>query len=977
MWKRQKKRIILIFCCAVAVMTIGFSYSGFVAQQILKESTSHLWEIYSQVNVMFQSMVLRNWNLLDAWKGYIERARDFDSGEFEEFVEQQKEKWNFSEFYFIAEDGTCITAKGERGTIRFGENLSKLQVGRENVVLDAMLSSEDGEESITVFAVPTKKGAYQGVSYSAIGVSYDVTNMMKTLNVEAFSGKSESFVVFSNGNILISEKSKDNPSFNFLQYLSEEVTLKKKTAEDIQRDFKNGFSDIVRYRADGVNYYLIYQPIGIKDWMLLGIVPVSVVNANMNQIHWVTAAALAGIFTLVGFSIIVILVKRARKNVGDKILEIRYREQLFGMLSDTVDDIFIMLESDNLGVEYISPNVERLLGVSTAMVKENVWAIQATTVDHNKYFTKKDLDKIGLDQSMFRECEHVHQKSGERRWYQETAYHVNIQNTDKYILVLSDRTKEKNLNQHLKEALELAWNANEAKSHFLSNMSHDIRTPMNAIVGFATLLGKDAEHPDKVREYTRKITASSQHLLNLINDVLDMSKIESGKTSLNTAEFSVPEFMEEISAILMPQAKAKDQSFEMYVYGKVPEVILGDKLRLNQILINLLSNSIKYTQKEGHIELQIRKLEQFSAHHVRLQFVIWDNGMGMSEEYVKIIFEPFSREESARIEGIQGTGLGMAITKNLVDLMGGCISVESKLGEGSRFTVELEFSLPEENKEEGFFRECGIHRMLIVDDDVDICLEVKELMADYEVEVDYVTDGAQADASNYDIVLLDWEMPDINGVETARRICTLLKEKESSIQTKPVLVLTAYDVSEIEGEAKEAGIDAFMTKPFFVATFRQLLLDLRAKQLRQDKTVEEEKEEESSVMAGMLFLAAEDNELNAEILSEMLKLEGASCEIAANGQEAVDMFVKSEPGYYDMILMDVQMPLMNGYDATRAIRALERQDAADIPIIAMTANAFAEDVKHALEAGMTAHVAKPVDMAVLKGTLEKIKEQKQ
>lgn len=338
----------------------------------------------------------------------------------------------------------------------------------------------------------------------------------------------------------------------------------------------------------------------------------------------------------------------------------------------------------------------------------------------------------------------------------------------------------------------------------------------------------------------------------------------------------------------------------------------------------------------------------------------------MSEDYVKVIFEPFSREDSARIEGIQGTGLGMAITKNLVDLMGGMISVESKLGEGSQFTVELEFSLPEENMEEGFFRECGIHKMLIVDDDIDICLEVKDLMADYEVEVDYVTDGTRADASDYDIILLDWEMPGMNGVETARRIRTSSKQKNQ------VLVLTAYDVSEIEDEATEAGVDAFMTKPFFVSTLRQLLEDLRTKRTRQEKNPDEEEETAHSVLTGMLFLAAEDNELNAEILSEMLKLEGASCELAGNGQKAVDMFCNSKPGYYDMILMDVQMPIMNGYDATKAIRSLPRQDAATIPIVAMTANAFAEDVKHALEAGMTAHVAKPVDMAVLKGTLEKI-----
>ncbi len=518
-------------------------------------------------------------------------------------------------------------------------------------------------------------------------------DMVENLDVTAFSGKSDCLVIGSDGMVMISTRNSESQFFNLLDYFEQHASFSK-PLEEIRKDWKMGKADVVHCRVEGIPYYLSYQPVGFKDWILLGIVPISVVNSSMNLIQWVTAAAFVVIFLLIGFLVIGNLIKQTKKNVKEKILEIKYREQLFGVLSDTVDDIFIMLGSDNLIVDYISPNIERLLGISIEAVKENIQLLQEATLDPEKEITQRDLENIGLNQNITKECEYVHQKTGERRWYRETIYHVEIQGTDKYIVVLSDRTSELQINKHLKEALETAKNANEAKSHFLSNMSHDIRTPMNAIIGFATLLGKDAEQPEKVREYTKKITASSQHLLNLINDVLDMSKIESGKTSLNITELGIPELVEELYSILLPQAKAKRQKFEIHVFGKVPDVILGDKLRINQILLNLLSNAIKYTQEGGNIELLIQKIEQ-SPHYVSLRLVVQDNGMGMSEEFVKTVFEPFTREVSSMTNSIQGTGLGMSITKNIVDLMGGVISVKSKQGEGSTFTVELKFALPE------------------------------------------------------------------------------------------------------------------------------------------------------------------------------------------------------------------------------------------------------------------------------------------
>lgn len=524
----------------------------------------------------------------------------------------------------------------------------------------------------------------------------------------------------------------------------------------------------------------------------------------------------------------------------------------------------------------------------------------------------------------------------------------------------------------LREALSQANRANEAKSAFLSNMSHDIRTPMNAIIGFTVLLAKDAEEPDRVREYTRKISASSHHLLSLINDVLDMSKIESGKTSLNVAPFSLPELLEELYTILLPETRAKGQSFEFQVKGRPAEQLLGDKLHVNQILINLLSNAIKYTPGGGTISLTVEDLAPTAPQYAHLRFVVRDNGIGMSQEFLKTVFDPFSREENSTTSGIQGTGLGMAITKNLVDLMGGVIRADSRQGEGSVFTVELSFALPASLGEGNFWARRGISRILVADDEEQVCLDIREMMEDTGVQVAYATDGpsaveeaerAMARGEEFHAILLDWKMPGQSGVETARQ----LREKVGP--EKPILVLTAYDWSDIQEEAIGAGVSAFMPKPFFVSTFRQTLESLLSGQESRVSPAPED------ALKGLFFLVAEDNELNAEILCEMLDMEGARCEVVSNGQLAVERFLEAPPDRYDMILMDVQMPVMGGYEATRKIRACAHPRAGDIPIVAMTANAFAEDVRHALDAGMNGHLSKPIDMDAVRELLGRLREE--
>ncbi len=532
--------------------------------------------------------------------------------------------------------------------------------------------------------------------------------------------------------------------------------------------------------------------------------------------------------------------------------------------------------------------------------------------------------------------------------------------------------KEQQQKAILEDALHMAQAASEAKTAFLSNVSHDIRTPMNAIIGFLSLMQDEADNPDSVREYIQRIDAASKHLLGLINDVLDMSKIESGSSTLNPVEMNLAEVIEEINTIIRPQTKAKNQTFDIFASLNF-EHLVGDKMRISQILINLLSNAVKYTPENGTIEMRVDELPQVVDNYSRIRFTISDNGLGMSEDFLKVIFDPFTRENTKVTHEIQGTGLGMAITKSLIDLMGGSIKVESKLGEGSTFVVELELHIQEREDNPKFWSDHNVRKMLAVDDEEEICRNIVHAMRETRVAVEYATGGeaaiqmigaAKQAGKPYDLILLDWKMPGLDGLETARLIRKNYPEKIS------ILLLTAYDWSEIEQEAREIGVDHFMPKPFFMSTFKEAICKVVDAPQKAKKT-------KDSVVLGKHILVVDDIEANHMILVKILSSQGAVCEAVENGQEAVDAFLNSQPGTYDLILMDVQMPVMDGYEATRTIRASSHPDAKTIPIIAMTANAFVDDVRDAINSGMNAHITKPVQLDKMKSTIQQVLESRE
>ena len=826
--------VIAMLLLGISILTSLVVFTDFMEHTIYEESTAHLTEIYHQANQTLYNKVSFNWGVMRMWAPYLESAQS--DADVCSFLAQAKGEYHFTDFFFVSRDGSYIALDGERGYLDLGRTLSQLILEQQPIVANSVVPDKP---EIMVFAVPTEKGSYQGFDYEAIATTYNNKDLVDSLKISAFEGHGSTFAVLPDGRVVLDSSSADMRGVhNILALLKNSAGFTAEQVDALQDSFAAGEGGNLEFSINGVGYYMVYGSASFQNWTILGIAPKSVVNANMNRLQYTTMAVMTGITGMLAVAALLLVVQSNRQKLRKKDQQLLAREELFSNLSRNVDDVFLMIDTETRKVEYVSPNVQRILGLSPEAVQEDLYVLYPAGDDSGASRLESLMQmEQGVQQEWEREF--VNQETGEPRYLHVTGFLNDVQGARKCIVDMSDRTGEHQTTLAVEAALEIAEKASKAKTDFLSNMSHDIRTPMNAIIGITTLMKNELHQPEKLAEHLGKLETSGRLLLGIINDILDMSRIESGKTTLNIEKTNISQQVSQLDSIIRQQASQRRQTFTVETHMQ-HENVLADPNRLNQVLMNILSNAVKYTPQGGRIRLAVDELTH-TDHYAKYRFIVQDNGIGMSAAYQKTLFDPFTREEKSGTNKVQGTGLGMAITKSIVDLMGGTIRVESATGKGTRFEVVLEFPI-----------------------------------------------DAEAD----------------------------------KVQTAPALPEEAEAVSPL---------------------------------------------------SGMNFLCAEDNAINAEILELLLETKGARCTICSNGQEIVDAFASVRPGEYDMILMDVQMPVMDGLEATRRIRSGENPLGRTIPILAMTANAFLEDMQKSRDAGMDEHLSKPVDINALEQTVKRFR----
>ncbi|MCC2231514.1 response regulator [Hominifimenecus microfluidus] len=964
---RKRLKISVFIAAFACIALLVFQYSRFVSKIVYEESVSHLTEVFHQSDNMLRELIDKNLTYLHMWSENLQNTSKEE--EIRDYIKKAQADAGFLEFYFLSADGNYKMVTGETGYLGLQEIIEEDIRQGHDVIVNAAVP---GKSQLLVFATPKAHGIYQGFEYDAIAIAYENSDIVNVLDISAFDGNAQSYVVHSDGRVVINHSSDAwGNVYNFFGVLREHSDMSEKEINELLEKFKAGRTDAMMVNLDGRNYYLVYEKSDIQDWMFLGLVQEDIVNASMNSLQCSTTILVSAVVLCIAAFLISLIIQKNRTTLRRKDTEILYREELFQKLSMNVDDVFLMLDAKTYQADYVSPNAEKLLGITVEQIQKDIYVLRKLHPEESEDFEKNYLKEIQVHEQKEWDFECVYQKTGEKRWFHIVAMGSEVNGKKKYILVMSDRTSDWKMNQALSEAVRAAETANRAKSTFLSNMSHDIRTPMNAIIGFATLAVSNIDDQKRVRDYLGKILSSSNHLLSLINDILDMSRIESGKIHLEETEVSLSDVLHDLKTIISGQIHAKQLDLYMDAMDVTNEDVYCDKTRLNQVLLNLLANAVKFTPAGGTVSVRLKQLPGTAKGSKLYEIRVKDSGIGMSQEFVQKIFSPFERERTSTVSRTQGTGLGMAITKNIVDMMGGTIEVQTEQGKGTEFIVRLPFRIQSEHQRIEKIAELEGLKALVVDDDFNTCDSVTKMLMRVGMRSEWTLSGKEAvlrarqsmelgDA--FHAYIIDWRLPDMNGIEVTRQIRSLGDDT-------PVIILTAYDWSDIEVEAKAAGVTAFCAKPLFMSDIRETLMNVIGQS--QDEPETSILPKANPDFRGKCILLVEDNELNSEIAVEILNGYGFVVDTAENGAEAVEKIKNSASGNYDLVLMDVQMPVMNGYEATKEIRALADPALAGITILAMTANAFDEDRKKALECGMDGFLSKPIVIEELIAMLQK------
>lgn len=845
--KQIRSNLIIMISILMIGLVASFLFIGNFMRSVNeasdKETLIYVLETTEQMNYSLQSRIDDTWSQLNMAKQTLLHIGD-DAKAVIDYLSAMCDDAAMETIFLLSDRGDYISNNGDYGNWNISEELLALFTEGETV---CMLRQNVSAGDMLSFAIPIQGITINGIYMEYMIAEYRLDTFMDVLSLKSYGGQGVACVVDNKGRCLFHSGnmlpfgSNSYYFFSMLQDFEFERNPDIASKEELRQQMVSGGKGAVYVTGNDNTYAVSFVPVGIMDWNLVLLVGQEALSTGRESYVQKMAEMSIGVvlFIIVICAIAYLIATWILKRRTTQ--QLSNRERLINILSNDTMGAYILVDEKTMLCTYVSPGISSVLGLDVTMFinapfEKVVDAIHSPVLEESLAQWNR-MEILEVQRFVF-----FHPKTGESKYLRCRFF----PSTDgELVVTLMDETADAKKEKVLQDAITAARSANEAKSNFLSNISHDIRTPMNTIVGLAVLLEREVDKNDKVREYTDKLGVASRHMLGLINDVLDMSKIESGKTILNMERFRLSVLLEELSVVIQPQAKAKKQKFTIIDEDLRPDCLVGDKMHISQILSNLLSNAVKYTQEDGRIVLTVTQLSLDERGYVRLRFEVEDNGMGMSADFLENIFEPFIRENTSTVSGIQGTGLGMAITKSLVELMGGTITVKSTVGEGSIFTVELE-------------------------------------------------------------------------LRTAKK--------------------------EIEVQARDVG-------------------------------VRESKEKNISI-EGLNFLLAEDNAINAEIMTELLAMEGARCDRAVNGRRVVEMFEAASNGTYDVILMDIQMPEMDGYAAAWAIRNSNHPEGASIPIIAMTANAFAEDVQKALEAGMNEHVAKPVNMNLLCATVVRLLEER-
>ncbi|MBR5914426.1 MAG: response regulator [Selenomonadaceae bacterium] len=937
------------------------------------------------------------------------------------YQRRMKQLYGIEKFSFVDENGLIYTARGIR------KNIESYNFDYKNMVDNEIsIKNLNSNNKKVVIAMPVDEIPFQDKHFVVCFMEIDMKKILNEFSMQSTSGISNTFcnIYTSEGisltDIVLGGIANEDDLFPAM----EQATFNNGySLEKMKKDFANKKAGVVSFTYDNINGTMKYVPVHGTDWMLTYLVRESVISNQISSIsdgiifRSLTQSILTAIVLGITFVIMILQFRRATKmNLERSISETENRvkqneleeqlalqEELLAQEQQRTqqENMIHALAADYLGVYYV--NLENNTGISYQKESEvadiltndvhfdfldtfKAYAENFVTDEYREgflEFIKINSIREGLKKNFVIYYRYLVRKDGVESYEMlkmarvkkknETGDEKLIQTIGVGFIDIDDEMKDSmQKSQALNDALKIADEANKAKTIFLSNMSHEIRTPMNAIIGLDNLALNEPNLSSKTTDYLKKIGSSAQHLLGLINDILDMSRIESGRMVIRNEEFEFSKFIEQITMLLSGQCKDKKLNFTCNVHGDIDEFYIGDSGKLRQVLINILSNAVKFTPEGGNIDFNVEKTASFDGKST-LKFVVKDTGIGMSKEYLTKIFEPFTQENSSVSNKYGSSGLGMAITKNIVELMNGKIDVESEKNVGTTFTVSVTLRDSKRTvdlNEEDVEIQTSDMKVLVIDDDPVACEHAKLVLEKAGISSDVVDSGKKAlemiqlryaRQESYNLIVVDWQMPEMNGLEVTKKIREIIGNDTA------IIILTAYNWDDIIDKAVDAGVDSFIAKPLFSGSLLE-----EFKTALKKKKISNEKENPKTDLTNKRILLAEDMIVNAEIMMEVLKMREMLPEHAENGKIALEMFEKSPENYYSAILMDMRMPEMNGLEATMAIRKLNRPDAKTIPIIALTANAFDEDVQRSLQAGLNAHLSKPVDPEVLFETLEKM-----